>query len=61
MIRQPASLNRLTVACPIPRLAPVNSRTLRRAAHRAATRRGKLARGSSIPSGSWWMMISAFG
>src|SRR5262249_2869621 len=30
-------------------------------AHRATTRRGKLARGSSIPSGSWWIMISAFG
>src|ERR1700730_989785 len=30
-------------------------------AHRAATRRGKFARGSSIPSGSCWMMISACG
>jgi len=29
MMRQPASLKRLTVACPMPRLAPVNSRTLR--------------------------------
>src|SRR4029077_13409784 len=30
-------------------------------AHRAPTRRGKVDRGSSIPSGSWWMMTSALG
>src|SRR5262249_55783965 len=29
--------------------------------HPAPTRRGKLERGSSIPSGSWWMMTSALG
>jgi hypothetical protein len=27
MIRYPASLNRLTVACPIPRLAPISNKT----------------------------------
>src|SRR5215469_12583046 len=46
---------------PDPAAGTGQQQDLARPAHRAATRRGKLARGSSIPSGSWWIRISAFG
>src|SRR6516162_4036615 len=46
---------------PDPAAGAGQQQNLAHPAHRTATRRGKLARGSSIPSGSWWIMISAFG
>src|SRR5690242_3938142 len=44
-----------------PAARPGQQQNLSVTAHRAPTRRGKFNRGSSIPSGSWWMMTSALG
>src|SRR3954471_11388019 len=46
---------------PDPAACPGQQQHLSFTAHRAPTRRGKFARGSSIPSGSWWIITSAWG